>query len=211
MGAISDRIGRKLPLVARHARACAARRCCSPSPTRWPWLFAARLVQGAADARDLGRRLRAHRRPLPAGRTRPRHGYRDVGHELRLHGRADARRLAVRGRRHAPAVSVRGGARARSAPPGSPAADAAAERSTRRGPSIWSVIRVPPVAFCAAVVVLAGATVAMLEPVLPLFFDRRARPHPGADRPAVRRRRRGVDPDAARLRSDDRPLGRAAG
>jgi multidrug resistance protein len=45
------------------------------------------------------------------------------------------------------------------------------ERSTR--PSIWSVVRVPSVALCALVVVLAAATIAMLEPVLPLFFDRR--------------------------------------
>ena len=39
-------------------------------------------------------------------------------------------------------------------------------------PSIWAVMRVTPVALCAAAVVLTGATVAMLEPVLPLFFDR---------------------------------------
>jgi multidrug resistance protein len=45
------------------------------------------------------------------------------------------------------------------------------ERSIR--PSIWSVVRVPSVALCALVVVLAAATIAMLEPVLPLFFDRR--------------------------------------
>jgi predicted MFS family arabinose efflux permease len=45
------------------------------------------------------------------------------------------------------------------------------DRSTR--PSIWSIVRVPPVAFCALVVVLAASTIAMLEPVLPLFFDRR--------------------------------------
>jgi predicted MFS family arabinose efflux permease len=38
--------------------------------------------------------------------------------------------------------------------------------------SIWTVIRVPRVAFCAAMIVLTGGTVAMLEPVLPLFYDR---------------------------------------
>ena len=42
----------------------------------------------------------------------------------------------------------------------------------RSGLSIWSVVRVPPVALCAAMVVLTGATIAMLEPVLPLFFDK---------------------------------------
>jgi predicted MFS family arabinose efflux permease len=50
-----------------------------------------------------------------------------------------------------------------------PIRDRAADPSV---PSIWSVVRVPPVAFCAAIIVLTGATVAMLEPVLPLFFDR---------------------------------------
>lgn len=45
------------------------------------------------------------------------------------------------------------------------------ERTTR--PSIWSIVRVPPVASCAVAVVLAAATIAMLEPVLPLFFDKR--------------------------------------
>ncbi|OFW13507.1 MAG: hypothetical protein A3F69_00630 [Acidobacteria bacterium RIFCSPLOWO2_12_FULL_66_10] len=33
-------------------------------------------------------------------------------------------------------------------------------------------MRVPPVALCAAMVVLTAATIAMLEPVLPLFFDK---------------------------------------
>jgi len=42
----------------------------------------------------------------------------------------------------------------------------------RSGLSIWSVMRVPPVALCAAMVVLTAATIAMLEPVLPLFFDK---------------------------------------
>jgi predicted MFS family arabinose efflux permease len=38
--------------------------------------------------------------------------------------------------------------------------------------SILTVARVPPVALCAAIVVVTSATLAMLEPVLPLFFDR---------------------------------------
>jgi multidrug resistance protein len=41
------------------------------------------------------------------------------------------------------------------------------------GLSIWSIVRVPPVAVCAAAIVLTGATIAMLEPTLPLFFSRR--------------------------------------
>jgi predicted MFS family arabinose efflux permease len=43
-------------------------------------------------------------------------------------------------------------------------------RSSRA--SIWSVVRMPPVALCAAAIVLTGSTIAMLEPVLPLFFDK---------------------------------------
>jgi DHA1 family solute carrier family 18 vesicular amine transporter 1/2 len=39
--------------------------------------------------------------------------------------------------------------------------------------SILTVARVPAVALCAAIVVVTSATIAMLEPVLPLFFDRR--------------------------------------
>ena len=38
--------------------------------------------------------------------------------------------------------------------------------------SIWSVVRVPSVALCTVAIVLTGSTIAMLEPVLPLFFDR---------------------------------------
>jgi len=44
---------------------------------------------------------------------------------------------------------------------------------TRTAPSAWSVVRTPAVAECAAYVVVMGATLAMLEPVLPLFFSRR--------------------------------------
>ena len=39
-------------------------------------------------------------------------------------------------------------------------------------PSIWSIVRVPRVAACTAAVVVTGATVAMLEPILALFFSR---------------------------------------
>jgi predicted MFS family arabinose efflux permease len=42
-----------------------------------------------------------------------------------------------------------------------------------RAPSAWTVIRLPTVAECAAYVVVIGSTLAMLEPVLPLFFNRR--------------------------------------
>ena len=40
----------------------------------------------------------------------------------------------------------------------------------RRAPKIWSVLGVRDVALCAAVVVVAATTIAMFEPVLPLFL-----------------------------------------
>jgi MFS family permease len=43
----------------------------------------------------------------------------------------------------------------------------------RRQVSMWSVVRVPAVALCAAAVTVTGATIAMLEPILPLFFNER--------------------------------------
>jgi predicted MFS family arabinose efflux permease len=45
--------------------------------------------------------------------------------------------------------------------------------SAAAAPSAWTVIQAPPVAECAAYVVVIGSTLAMLEPVLPLFFNRR--------------------------------------
>jgi predicted MFS family arabinose efflux permease len=39
--------------------------------------------------------------------------------------------------------------------------------------SIWTIVRIPAVAACAAAVVVTGATIAMLEPTLPLFFSHR--------------------------------------
>ena len=49
MGVVSDRVGRKLPMVAGMA-ALAASSLLLAQADRLPWLFAARLVQGAADA-----------------------------------------------------------------------------------------------------------------------------------------------------------------
>src|SRR5207248_7313103 len=46
-------------------------------------------------------------------------------------------------------------------------------------PSIWAMIRLPPVATCAALVAVAAGTMAMLEPVLPLFFNKRLGFSPG--------------------------------
>ena len=49
MGAVSDRVGRKWPLVGGMV-ALAAATLLFAFATTLPWLFAARLVQGAADA-----------------------------------------------------------------------------------------------------------------------------------------------------------------
>ena len=95
MGAVSDRIGRKAPIVAGLLALAAA------TPAVRVRGHAALAVRGPAGAgrrrrRHLGRRLRADRGPLRQQRARPRHGHRHVGHQLRVHVRADARRLALR-------------------------------------------------------------------------------------------------------------------
>ena len=64
MGAISDRIGRELPLVGRHGGARGVDAAVRLRADALPWLFAARLRAGRRRRRHLGRRLRAGRRPL---------------------------------------------------------------------------------------------------------------------------------------------------
>ena len=58
---------------------------------------------------DVDRRLRDDRRSLRPGRARPRDGARDGRQHARHHHRAGPRRMAVRDRRHPPAVPVRRG------------------------------------------------------------------------------------------------------
>ena len=130
MGAVSDRIGRKAPLVGglvgarRRDAALRVRRLAAVAVRRAPGA-------GRRRRRHLGRRLRADRRSVRPRGARPRDGLRHVGHERRLHGRAVDRRLAVRGGRHPAAVRFVVGARARRARVGFRADARHAARATR--------------------------------------------------------------------------------
>jgi multidrug resistance protein len=171
MGAISDRTGRKLPLVLGML-ALAGSTLLFAAADSLAMLFAARMVQGAADGVTwvVGFALVADRyRPEERGRVM---GYVMSGTSFGIMvGPSLGGWLYEAGGLALPfqfvaalaLVCAAGFALLQPEPPG----------DRRAGPSIWAVVRVRPVAFCAAIVVLTAATVAMLEPVLPLFFDRR--------------------------------------
>jgi len=171
MGAVSDRTGRKVPLVTGML-ALAGSTLLFARADSLPLLFAARMVQGAADgvtwvvgfaliadcygAEDRGRVI----------------GYVMSGTSLGIIvGPSIGGWLYDAGGVALPFQFV-------AALPlicaiGFTVIRPKTERTQTARPSIWSVMRVPPVAICAAVIVVAASTIAMLEPVLPLFFDRR--------------------------------------
>jgi DHA1 family solute carrier family 18 vesicular amine transporter 1/2 len=170
MGAVSDRVGRRLPLVAGMIALAAASALFAVSRSL-PWLFAARMVQGAADGVTwvVGFALIADLYgPEERGRVM---GYVMSGTSVALAiGPSIGGWLYAMGGMALPFVVLAiasllcavGFAAIRMAPMiAKPAA-----------PSAWSVIQTPAVAVGAAYVVVMGATLAMLEPVLPLFFSR---------------------------------------
>jgi predicted MFS family arabinose efflux permease len=172
MGAVSDRAGRRLPLVTGMI-ALAGSTLMFAYADSLPKLFAARMIQGAADGVTwvVGFALIADcYGPQDRGRVM---GYVMSGTSLGIMvGPSIGGWLYEAGGVALPFQFV--SALALTCAVGfallrPPIRDRAADPSV---PSIWSVVRVPPVAFCAAIIVLTGATVAMLEPVLPLFFDR---------------------------------------
>jgi multidrug resistance protein len=168
-GALSDRVGRKLPLVGGML-ALAASTAAFAVADSLPQLFAARLMQGAADGVTwvVGLALVADLYgPEERGRVM---GYVMSGTSVgiivgpsiggwmyELGGVtlpfAFASALSL--------VCALGFAWIR------PRIDA----SSRPRVSIWSVARAPEVGLCVVAVVVTGATVAMLEPVLALYFD----------------------------------------
>ena len=170
MGAASDRVGRRLPLVAGMIALALASALFAVARSL-PWLFAARLVQGAADGVTwvVGFALIADLYgPDDRGRVM---GYVMSGTSVAmLVGPSIGGWLYAMGGIELPFVFVAVLAFAcaagflviRTAP-----------AAANRAPSAWSVMRAPAVAECAAYVVVMGATLAMLEPVLPLFFSRR--------------------------------------
>jgi len=170
MGTISDRTGRKGPLVAGML-ALAAATLLFARATSLPLLFAARMVQGAADgvtwvvgfalvadcygAEDRGRVMGYVMSGTSVGiMAGP-----SIGGWLYEAGGVAVPFQCVAGLSLLCAVGfVLIQPPARSAP------------STRA--TFWSVVRVPAVAACAAAVVITGSTIAMLEPVLALFLSR---------------------------------------
>jgi DHA1 family solute carrier family 18 vesicular amine transporter 1/2 len=170
MGAISDRTGRKLPLVTGML-ALAGSTIMFARANSLTALFAARMIQGAADGVTwaVGFALVADGYgPEDRGRVM---GYVMSGTSLGIIvGPSIGGWLYEAGGVALPFEFVAVLALACAAGFAVLGSERRGDRPT--GLSIWSVVRVPPVAFCAAMIVLTGATVAMLEPVLPLFFDR---------------------------------------
>src|SRR5260221_535700 len=167
MGAVSDRIGRRMPLVGGMVALAAATLLFARADSLTS-LFAARLAQGAADGMTwvVGLALVAdHYGPDERGRVM---GYVMSGTSFGVViGPAlggwlyEAGGLALPFQFTAALAIVCGVGFALLRPPA---------ESAEPKPSVWSVLRVPAVAHCAAAVVLVGLTTAMLEPVLPLFF-----------------------------------------
>ena len=171
MGAVSDRTGRKLPLVTGML-ALAGSTLLFARADSLPLLFAARMVQGAADGVTwvVGFALIADcYGPEDRGRVI---GYVMSGTSLGIIvGPSIGGWLYDAGGVALPFQFVAGLALVCAI--GFTVIRPETERPQTARPSIWSVMRVPPVAICAAVIVVAASTIAMLEPVLPLFFDRR--------------------------------------
>src|ERR1700704_3448759 len=169
MGAVSDRIGRRPPMVGGLVALAAATMLFAFS-TSLPWLFAARLVQGAADAvtwvvgfaliadlyrqeergRVMGLVMSGTNFAFMFGPT--------LGGWLYESGGIRMPFLFVSG------LAVVGAAALRWF-------EIPNVRTAHEVVPIGTVLRVPAVAACAGAVVAASATISMLEPVLPLFLS----------------------------------------
>ena len=168
MGAVSDRVGRKAPLVGGML-ALAASTLLFAYADGLPWLFAARLVQGAADAVTwvVGFALIADRfGPDERGRVS---GIVMSGTSAAVMvGPTIGGWLYESGGIRAPFLTVAALAAV------SAAAflwlDIPAEHSDTEPVSIRVVLRSRAVATCAIVVVAISATISMFEPVLPLYL-----------------------------------------
>jgi MFS transporter, DHA1 family, solute carrier family 18 (vesicular amine transporter), member 1/2 len=170
IGAVSDRTGRKLPLIVGML-ALAGATLLFARAASLPALFAARLVQGAADGATwvVGFALIADRYgPEERGRVM---GFVMSGTSVGIMvGPSLGGWLYEAGGVALPFEFV--AALALLCAVGFMAVEPRPARERTARVTVWAVVRVPSVALCAAAIVLAGATVAMLEPVLPLFFNR---------------------------------------
>jgi DHA1 family solute carrier family 18 vesicular amine transporter 1/2 len=168
MGAISDRIGRRLPLVGGLVALAGSSVIFAFAP-RMSWLFAARLVQGAADAVAwvVGFALIAD---LFAAEERGRvmglvmscstFGFMvgpALGGWLYEAGGIRMPYLAVAALSMATALGVAW-------------LRLPSKATVHEALPLAAIVRVPAVGVCATAVVVGGGTIAMLEPVLSLFL-----------------------------------------
>jgi len=169
MGVYSDRIGRKLPLVGGQLALAAASVLFAVAPGM-RWLFAARLVQGGADAvtwvvgfaliadlydaeergRVMGFVMSGSTLGFMAGPT--------IGGWLYETGGIQLPYLFIAGLALLVALGM-----AALAFPSTVAVQEPLPLST--------IVRVPAVAMCAIAVIVGGGTIAMLEPVVSLFLS----------------------------------------
>jgi MFS transporter, DHA1 family, solute carrier family 18 (vesicular amine transporter), member 1/2 len=167
MGGLSDRIGRRAPMVGALV-ALAASTLLFAFATSLPWLFAARLVQGAADAMTWVVGL-----ALIADLYSPQERGRIVGIMMSgtsfglMIGPSVGGWLYEFGGIRTPFVVVAVFAAAIAA--GFAVIEMPAPSHARSVP-IGRVLAVPAVRACVAAAIAGSATIAMLEPVLSLFF-----------------------------------------
>jgi multidrug resistance protein len=168
MGAISDRIGRKVPLVGGLA-ALAASTVLFAFADRLSWLFAARLVQGAADAVTwvVGFALIADLYG-PAERGRVMGFVMSAASFGFMFGPSLGGWLYERGGTHLPFLTV--GAFAAAGAAGFLWVRLPPAHAPGEGVELRLILREPAVASCVAAVVVAASTMSMLEPVLSLWL-----------------------------------------
>lgn len=168
MGAMSDRIGRKIPMVGGLI-ALAASTLLFAFSDGLPWLFAARLVQGAADAITwvVGFALIADRYgPDERGRVS---GIVMSGTSAAVMvGPTIGGWLYEVGGIRAPFLTV--AALATVGALGFLWLDIPSTRAAAEHVPLGRVLRSRPVLVCTAVVIAISSTISMLEPVLPLFL-----------------------------------------
>jgi DHA1 family solute carrier family 18 vesicular amine transporter 1/2 len=171
MGAVSDRVGRKAPMVGG-LFALAAATLLFAYADGLPWLFAARLVQGAADAITwvVGFALIADRYgPDERGRVS---GVVMSGTSVAfMVGPSIGGWMYEAGGIRAPFLLVAGLAILGAL--GFVWLDIPPPVAETEPVAVRVVLRSRPVAVCAAVVVAISATLTMEEPVLPLFLNAR--------------------------------------
>ncbi len=169
MGAVSDRVGRKAPMVSG-LLALAASTLLFAYSDGLPWLFAARLVQGAADAITwvVGFALIADRYgPEERGRVT---GYVMSGTSAAVMvGPTIGGWLYELGGIRAPFLVV--SALALAGALGFLWLEIPSARETAEPVPIGVVLRSPAVAVCTLVVIAISATITMFEPVLPLYLN----------------------------------------